>query len=216
MKRKNIQRKNLVLIVLFFLLFLVCLPVFYPIRVNGKLVPYEYTIHGTYIEINRYMGMDSEINIPAYLWFRPVRKISGTYLRSEGAFENIDYITAIKIPNTVNTLTNGPFWGCWNLERVEMSRNISVIPAGSFTNCKKLKEIVLGKKVENIYGNAFAGCISLERVIFQNPNTQIDRDSFGTRLQPCNLDILTLVSAKDSAVEKYAKEHGIKWEELEE
>ena len=31
-------------------------PFFYPITVEGKFVPYEYTIHGTYIEINRYTG----------------------------------------------------------------------------------------------------------------------------------------------------------------
>lgn len=44
----------------------------------------------------------------------------------------------------------------------------------------------------------------------------IDDETFNNGFSSCNFDILTLVSAKDSAVEKYAKEHGIKWEELEE
>ncbi len=214
MKNKFFHKKVILLIVVLFALSMICLPIFYPIKVKGHLVPYEYTIHGTYIEINRYTGTESKVEVPSYLWFRPVREITGGY--ANGAFEMIDYVTYIKLPNTVTVLANGAFWGCINLEKVIISENISKIPTGSFTHCKKLKEITIGKKVENIYGNALAGCTSLERVIFQNPNTHIYRDVFDNGFQTCNFDILTLVSAKDSAVERYAKEHGIKWEELEE
>ena len=182
--------------------------------VQGKFVPYEYTIHGTYIEINRYTGTEAEVEIPSYLWLRPVREIANDYL--EGAFEDLNHVTYIYMPNTVTTLSGGPYWGCWNLEKIELSQNIKVIPTGCFTNCKKLTDIVLHEKVEEIYGTAFAGCELLERVVFYNPDTQIGEDVFDNGFQSCNFDILTLVSAKDSAVEKYAKEHGIKWEELKE
>ena len=215
MINKYIKKKSLIKItIIILLLIIICLPVFYPIEVKGRFVPYEYTIHGTYIEINRYTGTEAEVEIPAYLWFRPVKEISSKYLK--GAFEDLDYVTSIKMPNTVTKLSNGPFWGCWNLEEIVLSKNISIISAGTFSNCDKLTEIIFYEKIEEIRGDAIADCDVLERVIFYNPDTKIDKIAFDNGVQSCNFDILTLVSAKDSAVERYAKEHGIKWEELKE
>ena len=193
---------------------LISIPFFHPITVQGKFVPYEYTIHGTYVEINKYIGAEAKVEIPAYLWCRPVREISYSYIK--GAFRDLDYVTYIKVPDTVTKLTSAPFGQCWNLEEIVLSKNITVIPVGTFSNCDKLTDIVFYENIKEIKENAMVDCNSLERVVFYNPDTQIDEDVFDNGHQSCNFDILTLVSAKDSAVEKYAKEHGIKWEELEE
>ena len=211
--QKKIWIKLSLLVVMILFLILISFPFFHPITVQGKFVPYEYTIHGTYIEINRYIGTEERVKIPSYLWFRPVREISYRY--TKGAFE-LDYVTYVEMPNTVTTLSGSPFIRCWNLEEVILSENIQVISHHSFGGCEKLKKVVLSKNVREIVGNVFVGCTSLERVIFYNPETQIDKEVFADAFSSCNFDILTLVSAKDSAVEKYAKEHGIKWEELEE
>ncbi|MBQ6994712.1 MAG: leucine-rich repeat domain-containing protein [Lachnospiraceae bacterium] len=212
MKKKYLSKKILVIVIL--LLILICLPIFQPIEVRGYFVPYEYTIHGTYIEINKYTGIDAEVEIPSYMWLRPVKEISDKNLK--GAFEELDYVTYVKMPNTVTTLSRISFWNCCNLEEIVMSKNIKKIPVGCFTNCDKLTNVVLHEKVEEVEREAFAACDLLKRVTFHNSETRIAENAFQNRTQSCNFDILTLVSAKDSAVEKYAKEHGIKWEELEE
>lgn len=213
MQKKLWKKLSLLAVVMLFVI-LISIPFFHPITVQGKFVPYEYTIHGTYVEINKYIGTETEVEIPAYLWCRPVKEISSSYI--VGAFYDLDYVTYIKVPDTVTTLTSAPFCQCWNLKEIVLSKNIRVIPSGTFSNCDKLKKITLYDNVEQVNGTAFLGCDSLESVIFLNSNTKIGEHVFDNGLQSCNFDILTLVSAKDSAVEKYAKEHGIKWEELEE
>ena len=213
MRAKKVMKKVFTIVVLIMII-LNCIPLFRPIEVKGRYVPYEYTIHGTYIEISKYTGKDTEVKIPSFLWLRPVREISSQV--GTAGFRELEHVTYVIIPDTVTMLEGAPFWGCWNLEKVELSKNIEEIPSGSFTNCITLKEVVLHENLVEIYGNAFAGCKSLERVIFKNSNTIIGESVFDNGIQSCNFDILTLISAKDSAVEIYAKEHGIKWEELEE
>lgn len=212
-KNKTVKKIGIVVIVSI-LLIIIFLPVFNPIKMIGQFVPYEYTIHGTYIEITKYIGIESEVDIPSYLWFRPVRKISSQTGRA--GFRDLENVTYIKIPDTVTTLSGAPFERCKNLEEIEMGYNIKKIPTGCFAYCKSLKKIALSEAVESIALDAFVGCESLEKVICYNPNIKIDKESFENRYASCNFDILTLVSAKDSAVERYAKEHGIKWEELKE
>lgn len=214
MKKINLVKKTTIGVILLFMLIIIFLPFVRPIEIRGYFVPYKYIIHGTYIEITQYIGTGSETEIPSYLWLRPVREIASH--GSEGGFRELDYVTYVKMPNTVTTLSGAPFWGCWNLKKIEMSQNIKVIPTGCFTNCKKLTNVILSEKIEEINGNAFAGCESLQNITFYNSKTKIGEDVFNNGYQICNFDILTLVSSKDSAVEKYAKEHGIKWEELEE
>ena len=191
---------------MFYILILVSiiLPFIKPIKIKGYFIPYNYTVHGTYIEINEYTGGEYEVEIPTYIWFKPVKKIEGE------VFEEVYYLSSVKIPDTVESL-GATFLFCIHLEQVEIGKKVKKLGHVTFGGCWDLKEIVIPENVEMLTGCTFNGCDSLESVIFYNPEVEIDVDAF----KYCNYDILTLKSTEGSNVEKYAKEHGIKWEALE-
>lgn len=204
MIKKKLTKKNIIIAICIFFSIAILFPFIKPLRIEGYFIPYNYTVHGTYVEINKYTGGEFEVEIPAYIWFKPVKKISS------GAFKEVYYLSSVKIPNTVTSLWN-TFEYCINLENVEIGKNVREIAIGTFGGCWNLKEIVIPENVEKLTGITFNACESLESVIFYNPSVEISNDAF----EYCNFDILTLKSVEGSTVEKYAKEHGINWEVLE-
>ena len=51
-------------------------------------------------------------------------------------FRNKTLITEIVLPDTLNNLPNGIFWGCDKLKKVRLPRNLTVIPGSAFYGCK--------------------------------------------------------------------------------
>lgn len=213
--KKN-KIKIIIMLAGIYIFVLYIVPMGSPIRMKGIFVPYEYTIHASYIEIDRYTGEKSEVRIPGWLWLKPVRKIGSIYEKN-GVFQNLDYITKVKMPNTVTELIAYDFMGCSNLEEISLSRNLSVIGKGSFWGCRKLKEIVIPYKVKEIGEDAFIYCESLESITLQNPHTEF---YVGTFLYDANDDgklevnpNMIIKAEKNSTGYKFAKEYEIKWEE---
>ncbi len=204
MKKKKLTKTNIVTVICIVFPIAILVPFIKPLKIEGRFIPYNYTVYGTYVEINKYTGGEYEVEIPAYLWLKPVKKISSE------AFKEVYYLSSVKIPDMVTSLWN-TFEYCINLESVELGKNVKEIAIGTFGGCWNLKEIVIPENVEKLTGITFNACESLESVIFYNPSVEISNDAF----EYCNFDILTLKSVKGSTAEKYAKEHGIKWEVLE-
>ena len=133
-------------------------PFVFPIHVTGSRLPYEYTIHGTYVEINKYTGSEEEVVIPGIIWFRPVAKIG------EKAFEK-QKIRSVYLPDSVKELGYRSFGLCSNLEEVHLSGRLKSIAGAAFIWCEALQRIEIPEGVEEIRGNAFKGCENLETVI---------------------------------------------------
>ncbi len=83
MKKKSLLIKIILGIAI---LTIILLPFIKPLKIEGHFIPYNYTVHGTYVEINKYTGGEYEVEIPAYIWFKPVRKIE------TGAFEETYFL----------------------------------------------------------------------------------------------------------------------------
>jgi hypothetical protein len=66
-----------------------------------------------------------------------------------------------KMPSTVKEIKSNAFWGCMNLEKVEIGSNVKKIPDYAFANCQKLVKVLFPYSVTSIGIGAFSDCINL-------------------------------------------------------
>ncbi len=111
---------------------------------------FEYQKVDGGIEITKYNGTDTEINIPEEIDKKTVVSIG------EGAFETLQ-VTKITVPKTVTTIKNYAFRQNIYLENVEILGEIKTIPSGLFNFCVSLTEFEIPSGVETIGENAFGG-----------------------------------------------------------
>lgn len=110
-------------------------------------------------------------------------------------------LTAVKIPDSIESLGSYIFYYCDSLKEIETGTGIKIIPQFFVSNCVNLEKITFNGVVEEIKSYAFVGC-SLLRVI-EIPESVI---KFGE--YPINQ--ATIISGKKgSAAEKFAKERGL-------
>lgn len=204
-KLSRFKRITLIaLLIIAFAFACITVPFINPIEVEGRLIPYNYTIHGTYVSIDRYTGGSHDVEIPSYIWFRPVKEIQ------VDAFEESYYLESVTIPDTVETMTES-FYMCVHLKNVSIGKRVKELGGAQFLGCWELEEIVIPENVERLEKDTFNGCVALESVTFYNSDVEIKEGAF----RNCNFDILTLMAEKGSTIEAYAKEYGIKFEELD-
>ena len=117
------------------------------------------------------------------------------------------------IPNSVNTIGKGAFYGCTNLTSVTIPNSVTSIERGAFLDCTGLTSLFISKSVRSIAGSgfvntmdgfrrvtgAFDGCIGLAEIIVEEGNPVFDsRDncnaiivtSTNTLLRGCNNTII--------------------------
>ncbi len=179
-------------------------PFLFPIKVTNSSLPYKYTIHGTYIEINRYTGSEEEVVIPDKICFRPVKVLGENEpepYAKEGAFEECSTIKTVYIPDSIQYMASDCFANCVNLEEVRLSPNLYSILSVAFIDCKSLKiidipeginiigpyafarchqleEVTLPQSLKKIYGNAFKDCENLQSVEIPEGVERIDGSAF--------------------------------------
>ena len=159
---------------------LIAWPFFRPIPVVSKYLPYEYTVHGTYVEINRYTGDEEEVEIPGWIWFRPV-KVLGYYREGyseNGAFESNDSIRKVSMPDSIREMGADCFRDCHNLEEVCLSEGLKDISSAAFYRCSSLRHVEIPEGVEYIGPAAFSTCESLESVRLPESLKKIERAAF--------------------------------------
>lgn len=124
------------------------------------------------IEIIKYVGNDTEVNIPSKIDNIPVTSIHSA------AFYGSNTIKSVVIPDSVVSLGDAVFGGCTNLENVSLSNNVRSIGQVVFSGCSSLKEIVIPDSVTSIDSAAFLDCIGLEKVYLSNNLETIGASAF--------------------------------------
>ena len=77
------------------------------------------------------------------------------------AFANND-IKGIELPDGVETIEQGAFIRCANLETIHLPRGITSISQACFCVCKNLKTVTSDSTITAVGSSAFEGCVSLE------------------------------------------------------
>ena len=81
-------------------------------------------------------------------------------------------------PETVSAISPYAFWGCNNLEYVNVSDNVLVIPPYAFSGARSLKSVTLSFNTKEIGLKAFENCDSLEQVYIPDSIEKINDSAF--------------------------------------
>ena len=70
----------------------------------------------------------------------------------------------IKIPDSVETIGNGAFYECRDLERIALPSALQTLSSVTFYNCTALSEVTFPASLKTIENSAFSGCRNLSEV----------------------------------------------------
>lgn len=70
----------------------------------------------------------------------------------------------IKIPDSVETIGNGAFYECRDLERIALPSALQTLSSVTFYNCTALSEVTFPASLKTIESSAFSGCRNLSEV----------------------------------------------------
>jgi len=93
-----------------------------------------------------------------------VRIPDGIRVIGEGAFSGCSFLEWVDLPETLDALGRYAFSGCTSLFSASVSMGICEIPDGAFLNCTSLVKITLSDSVTQIGDRSFSGCTSLSSV----------------------------------------------------
>ena len=97
-------------------------------------------------------------------WFKQVVLHSRHHLRPAGnrigtnACQGNSKLWSLTIPGTVQSISQGAFQSCFNLDEVTIGDGVSSIGVDAFWSCSFLISVTIGDSVTNIGAGAFEGC----------------------------------------------------------
>lgn len=111
------------------------------------------------------------------------------FVQQDGALYNRDKSKLIQVfagrigdkfdmPDSVSSIERYAFWGCDDLEYVDLSSHLAEIPEYSFSNCSNLEEFSIPYSVRKIGAKAFEDCVSLSNISLPVSVTRIHPTAF--------------------------------------
>ena len=84
------------------------------------------------------------------------------------AFSGCYSLTSINIPNSVTTIEDSAFWGCYSLTSINIPNSVRTIGKHAFLRCHSLTSITIPNSVTTIEYGAFCYCIYNHRTTKTN------------------------------------------------
>lgn len=103
------------------------------------------------ITINKYIGEEKDVTVPAYIDGTPVTEIGFMAFKEQG-------VTSVTLPDTVKTIDYQAFQDCATLEAVVLPDGLKEIRDLAFWNCASLDRLVIPAGIESIGEEIFRGC----------------------------------------------------------
>ncbi len=126
------------------------------------------------------------LTIPSALGGHPVKAIG------EYAFSGCEGLTAVTVPDTVETLELSAFWKCSGLISVVLPKSVKNIEHFAFADCSSLAAIIIPNNVTNIGCRAFQRCSSLTSITIPQSvismEGAVDMCTACTNLKAINVD----------------------------
>ena len=89
----------------------------------------------------------------------------------ENAFKD-SILTSITIPDSVETIKRGAFYGCEKLTSITIPDGVTRIDNDTFSGCRDLKSITIPNSVTSIGESAFDGCLFIEEINYTGTEEQ--------------------------------------------
>ncbi len=122
---------------------------------------YQYTVNadGTSATIVKYNGTSaSDVTVPSEIDTYTVTALG------EYAFQYINYVKSITVPEGVTSISRSTFYNCHNLQNVYLPGSLKAIPERAFQYCYNLISVELSEGTETVATKAFNECIKLSTV----------------------------------------------------
>jgi len=151
--------KKLLSVILSFVMIIACIPLIsFAADSDDVKSLYEYEINDGEVTITKYIGNETDVDIPSEIEGFPVTAIG------EKAFFECTILESVSIPDSVNSIGKYAFYMCNKLEQVTLSNSIEVISVGSFKYCRALRNINIPENLKDIKGESFTDCINLQSI----------------------------------------------------
>ena len=77
------------------------------------------------------------------------------------------------IPNTVTSIGDVAFWGCWGFTSITIPNSVTSIGSFAFCVCNNLTSVTIPNSVTSIGNYAFSGCYGLTSITCLNPDPSL-------------------------------------------
>lgn len=139
-------------------------------------VVYNYYPSSGTAEVCKFTGSETNVSLPESISISDMN-YQVTCI-GDSAFFGCDYLTHIKIPNSIITIESSAFAECNGLNSIDLPDSLDEIGDYAFEKCSKLKVLTIPNSVKRIGDYAFRECTNLISVIIGNSVTSIGRQAF--------------------------------------
>jgi hypothetical protein len=134
-------------------------------------VRFTYVTNQNAITITGYSGAGGAVTIPSKLNGFPVTRIGDRAFNRAG-------LTQINLPNTLTSIGEYAFYGCWGLSQITLPDALTSIGGGAFSGCTGLTQITFPANLTVIGAVAFDGCRGLSQITLPDSLTIIGAEAF--------------------------------------
>lgn len=152
-------------------------------------------------EVIGYSGSCKELDIPETVQGHVVTRVAPF------AFSRQRQITAVNIPDTVDSIGQEAFYICPSLQQLKLPARLKIIGKNAFNYCRALKSVIVPTGTIHIDRHAFYDCTALKTISIPDTVGFMGEKVFGAD-GDAKVEC-TIVCRQDSYVEHYAKENGI-------
>ena len=103
---------------------------------------------------------------------------SGITYIGDSAFEGLDQLVSVSLPDTMEYIGWGAFSDCASLTSIVVPEGIKVLCANTFARCTSLRSVKLPSTMSWIDGCIFSGCTSLQDIVLPEGLTDITWQMF--------------------------------------
>ena len=160
----------------------------------GSLFDYSIDDEAGTVTIEKYIGSDDEVNIPASIEGRPVTEIGWEAFAQTNvkrvtipetvtaietmAFMECEALVSVSLPARLDYLGEWVFAGCGKLTECSVPEGVEALGGCLFYNCEKLRRVDIPSSVRAVGGWAFAGCRQLQSISLPDAVTSIGEFAF--------------------------------------
>lgn len=107
-----------------------------------------------------------------YPKFKEIKIPDSVETIGNGAFRHCQNLERITLPSALQTLSNGTFYGCAALSEVTFPASLKTIEKSAFGYCRNLSEVKLPASLTTIQSYVFNGCSALKTVFYDGSLAQ--------------------------------------------
>ena len=149
-------------------------------RLSDNLTLKNVTASGTSLTIGKqYISQSTALDLTGAVTDADGTPYTITALGVEAFWNCGSYLTAITLPDGLESIGDKAFYSCSSLTAIDIPSSVTSIGEEAFRSCTSLKDVTLPDGLESIGSYAFNSCTSLTAIEIPSSITSIAENTFG-------------------------------------